>query len=426
MLAKKVKFLKKKVSYAMAELALNPRKKTAISERAGVQAEIIGMNSIDRRIIVGLNDENTAYSNLYSFDLLNDSMTLIMKNTLFPKSDSYEVFILDDDLNVRLANKELSNGSVLYYRTSSTANPLSLTSNLSDWEEYLLVDPESTAITKPLAFDDSGKNMYWLWPNENSDLGSLVIFPFDDVNHRKILYSPKRGEISVSFYGPTIVVVETFHKPETFCINNTGCEDIKNMQSLRSTDTLRILSRSEDGSIWMLTYLETPYDVFIYRREVKKIELLHHGRPGLTTYKLSRQIGFTFETRDHMLLQAYLSLPPEIALRDPKDVSAEDREYAELGMLPMKPQKMIVAVHGGPQNRDRYTFSPRRIWLANRGYAVLQVNFRGSTGFGKRYKNAGNGEWSRKMHYDILDGVEFTIAKGIANRTQVAILGEHS
>ncbi|PIO54243.1 hypothetical protein TELCIR_24398, partial [Teladorsagia circumcincta] len=154
------------------------------------------------------------------------------------------------------------------------------------------------------------------------------------------------------------------------------------------------------------------------------IELLYHGRPGLTTYKLSRQIGFTFETRDHMLLQAYLSLPPEIALRDPKDVSAEDREYAELGMLPMKPQKMVVAVHGGPQNRDRYTFSPRRIWLANRGYAVLQVNFRGSTGFGKRYKNAGNGEWSRKMHYDILDGVEFTIAKGIADRTQVAILGD--
>lgn len=98
-------------------------------------------------------------------------------------------------------------------------------------------------------------------------------------------------------------------------------------------------------------------------------------------------------------------------------------KLAELEMLPAEPQKMVLLVHGGPKARDFNWFSPMNAWLTDRGYAVLQVNFRGSVGFGKNLTNAGNGEWGRKMHDDLLDAVEFAIRKQIARRDQIAIMG---
>lgn len=146
-------------------------------------------------------------------------------------------------------------------------------------------------------------------------------------------------------------------------------------------------------------------------------------RPELKKYTLNKQIGFDFRTRDEMTIQAYLSLPPQAPLLKSSQVPDGDRAYANLGMIPAVPQKMVVLVHGGPKARDHYGFSPMNAWLTNRGYAVLQVNFRGSTGFGKRLTNAGNGEWGRKMHFDILDAVDFSVSKGIANRSEIAVMG---
>lgn len=98
-------------------------------------------------------------------------------------------------------------------------------------------------------------------------------------------------------------------------------------------------------------------------------------------------------------------------------------KLAEVGMLPAEPQKLVLLVHGGPKARDFFGFSPTNVWLADRGYAVLQVNFRGSVGFGKKLTNLGDGEWGRKMHDDLLDAVEFAIRNKIARRDQIAIMG---
>uniref|UniRef100_F1LBV8 Prolyl endopeptidase n=1 Tax=Ascaris suum TaxID=6253 RepID=F1LBV8_ASCSU len=135
-------------------------------------------------------------------------------------------------------------------------------------------------------------------------------------------------------------------------------------------------------------------------------------------------IGFNFSTHDNFTIQAYLSLPPDVMMSNASQSNdAERLKDANMGLLPAIPQKMIVYVHGGPQYRDRFGFSAENIWLTNRGYAVLQVNFRGSTGFGKRIANAGNGEWGGKMHSDLIDAVNFAIQRGIANRSQIAIMG---
>ena len=84
---------------------------------------------------------------------------------------------------------------------------------------------------------------------------------------------------------------------------------------------------------------------------------------------------------------------------------------------------MVLVVHGGPWSRDGYGYNSYHQWLANRGYAVLSVNFRGSTGFGKEFIIAGNLQWGRKMHDDLIDAVDWAIAKGVTSPDKVAIMG---
>jgi dipeptidyl aminopeptidase/acylaminoacyl peptidase len=84
---------------------------------------------------------------------------------------------------------------------------------------------------------------------------------------------------------------------------------------------------------------------------------------------------------------------------------------------------MVLSVHGGPWSRDSYGYDPEHQWLANRGYAVLSVNFRGSSGFGKSFLNAGDLEWGGRMHDDLIDAVAWAVREGIAQRDRVAIMG---
>ncbi|KAK6058268.1 hypothetical protein COOONC_04165 [Cooperia oncophora] len=127
-------------------------------------------------------------------------------------------------------------------------------------------------------------------------------------------------------------------------------------------------------------------------------EYLFSAYPELKHYNLSRQVGFDIKARDGLnpSRQYLQSSTGSAALRAARDVSPSDHGYADLGMLPVNPQKLVVLVHGGPNARDTYEFSEENAFLTNRGYAVLQVNFRGSTGLGKRLVSAGNGEVGEK------------------------------
>ncbi|CAJ0589741.1 unnamed protein product [Cylicocyclus nassatus] len=405
-------------------IAQNPQKSTVISNKPQVTAHVIRNDLRSARIIVGINDDNKVYFNAYMYDLLTDSMTLIIKNDRFGR------FVFDHDMNVRLVIQEQPDGSAMYLRRSQTAkNELPYTSNASEWEPYLVVKSEDKMVTRPITFDKSNEHMYWFWGDENNDLGNLVTFKFDDPEHREVLYTAARAEIDDIVIHSTdktvLALIETYHQPELFAVNGRFVEHFQYLVNFRPYDSLLIMEFSNDMSTWLLTYesADQPYDVYLYRVEQKSVEFLFNLRPQLKQYKLSRQVGFDFKARDGVVLQAYLSLPPEVSLLSAKDVPKADRAYAELGMIPIKPQKMVVRVHGGPRARDYFGFDPVNAWLTSRGYAVLQVNFRGSTGFGRRLMNAGNGEWSRKMHFDILDGVEFAIAKRIAERSQIAIMG---
>jgi dipeptidyl aminopeptidase/acylaminoacyl peptidase len=141
---------------------------------------------------------------------------------------------------------------------------------------------------------------------------------------------------------------------------------------------------------------------WLYDRATRRAELLFFTRPALQRYTLAPMAPVTYVARDGLTIHAYLTLPPGT---EPHGLPA------------------VVFVHGGPWARDTWGFNGQVQWLANRGYAVLQPNFRGSTGYGKAHLNAGDREWAGAMHTDLLDAKAWLIAQGIADPARIGIMG---
>jgi dipeptidyl aminopeptidase/acylaminoacyl peptidase len=145
-----------------------------------------------------------------------------------------------------------------------------------------------------------------------------------------------------------------------------------------------------------------PLDYYLYDRKLKERTHLFVSRPELEKFTLAPMKPVIIQSRDHLELPCYLTVPPGIEPRK----------------LPL-----VLVVHGGPWARDSWGFDANAQWLANRGYAVLEVNYRGSTGFGKRFLHAGDREWAGKMHDDLIDAVNWAVNEGIADAKRVGIFG---
>ncbi|HZT44082.1 MAG TPA: S9 family peptidase [Chthonomonadaceae bacterium] len=179
--------------------------------------------------------------------------------------------------------------------------------------------------------------------------------------------------------------------------------DFEAISQVRDGD-FSIASRDLDERTWIVAYIEDdgPVYYYLYERATKQATLLFSNQPALEQYKLAPMQPVSYTARDGMTIHGYLILP----------VGVEPRN------LPL-----VLNVHGGPWGRDVWGFDPDAQWLANRGYAVLQINFRGSTGYGKAFLNAGDREWAGKMHDDLIDGKRWAIEQGYADPDKVAIMG---
>lgn len=166
-----------------------------------------------------------------------------------------------------------------------------------------------------------------------------------------------------------------------------------------------VVSRNRADTTWIVAYLfdDKPFSYYIYDRKERKLTFLFTHHPELENYELAKMEPVIIKARDGLDLVSYITCPKD---KEPKN-------------LPM-----VLLVHGGPWARDGWGYDSQAQWLANRGYAVLQVNFRASTGFGKSFLNAGNGEWGvGSMQHDLTDAVKWAIEKGIADPEKVAIMG---
>jgi len=165
-----------------------------------------------------------------------------------------------------------------------------------------------------------------------------------------------------------------------------------------------IISRDLKDQAWIVAYEldDAPVTYYAYARATRQATLLFSTKPDLAQYKLAKMQAISFPARDGMTIYGYLTLP-----------------YGSSG----KNLPLVLLVHGGPWARDTWRLSSMVQWLANRGYAVLQVNFRGSIGYGKDYLNAGDREWGGKMQTDLLDGKNWVVAQGYTDPKRVGIFG---
>jgi dipeptidyl aminopeptidase/acylaminoacyl peptidase len=167
---------------------------------------------------------------------------------------------------------------------------------------------------------------------------------------------------------------------------------------------VHIQSADDEDRRWVVSLVidDGPARTYLFDRGDKSATLLFEDRPELINYELAAMGPFSFQARDGLTIHGYLSFPPGV----------------ERDNLPT-----VLNVHGGPWGRDVWGFDPEVQWLANRGYLCVQVNFRGSTGYGKDFTNAGDREWGAKMHDDLIDAVDWVVGEGYANRDKVCIYG---
>ena len=148
----------------------------------------------------------------------------------------------------------------------------------------------------------------------------------------------------------------------------------------------------------------------LFDRDNRSLKFLFNSRDKLAEYSLSKMYPVEIKTRDGLTMMSYLTIPV-------------DEEKSADSYTPKKPLPLILDVHGGPTTRDGWGINMPSQWFANRGYAVLKVNYRGSAGFGKEFINAGNGEWGGKMQDDLIDAVNWAIDKSVADKDKVCIYG---
>ncbi|MEQ8222949.1 MAG: alpha/beta fold hydrolase [Candidatus Eremiobacterota bacterium] len=190
---------------------------------------------------------------------------------------------------------------------------------------------------------------------------------------------------------------------EWIILDDTIKEDFTAIQKLKDGDFF-ITSRDRADEKWVLSFNtdKGPVSYYLFDRTLKKETFLFYDRPALNDYTFASMEELSFTSRDGLTVHCYISFPPCVTRKK----------------LPV-----VLFVHGGPWYRDKWGYDPTVQWIANRGYVCLQVNYRGSTGYGKDFLNAGNKEWGGKMQEDLEDAVRWIIEKGIADPARVAIYG---
>jgi dipeptidyl aminopeptidase/acylaminoacyl peptidase len=302
---------------------------------------------------------------------------------------------VDPKFRVRAAQAATPDGGTeLRYRTDEKG----------EWKRVVKWGPDD-ADGSVIGFTADGQSL-WLRTSEGRDTLSLVKRDLATGKEQLIATDPGADAGSMIFNPITHEVEAVSFNRERVkwkALDSRIAEDLKVLEKGAPGEP-SVVSRDRDLQTWVVAYSADtqPVNYYLYDRKTKKLTHLFSARPELEKYKLAPVKPVVIKSRDGLELVSYLTLPLGI----------------EAKKLPL-----VLLVHGGPWARDSWGFDPQAQWLANRGYAVLQVNYRGSTGFGKKFLHAGDREWAAKMHDDLIDAVTWAVKEGIADEKRVAIYG---
>jgi dipeptidyl aminopeptidase/acylaminoacyl peptidase len=369
---------------------LTPQKKVA--------ARIEGVSHrFPDEIMIGLNDRDEHLHDVYRLNLKSGEKKLIEKNTM-----DFAAYLIDEDYQVRGAQKMEPDGGAALYQPDGKGG----------WTEYLRIPMSDTLTTSPVGFDKTG-NVQYLIDSRGRDTGALATLDLKSKQETIIAEDSKCDAGSVMLH-PTELTVQavSFDYERTHWVFKDPEVEASFAELKKVADgEISVISRTLDDKQWIVAFVldNGPVRYYHFDREAKKARFLFTNRKSLEGQPLQKMHPVVIKSRDGMDLVSYLTLPPG---SDPQGTGR-----------PSSPVPMVLLVHGGPWGRDSWGFSSLDQLLANRGYAVLSVNYRGSTGFGKKFVNAGNKEWAAKMHDDLIDAVNWAIEQKIADPAKIAIMG---
>jgi dipeptidyl aminopeptidase/acylaminoacyl peptidase len=369
------------------ERALTPK-----GSRAGVAA-LSPLHPTD--VVVSVNDRDPRYFDLVRVNLLTGEQSRLIEN------DEFASLYVDRNFTLRYASKQTADGGQeLFVREGD------------GWRSWSKIPQADALTTSIVGMTSDGNTLYMV---DSRDRDTAALFAIDTAtNERRLVHEDARADISNAIVHPATGVVQAaavnYLRTEWTVIDSAIAGDLERLEAIGDGD-INIGSRTlaDDRWVVVLTSSTNAPRIFLYDRAAGTTQHWFDIRPELAGRVTAPMHTAEITSRDGLTLPSYYTLPPE------SDPDADGQ--------PAAPVPTVLFVHGGPWGRDGYGFNSMHQWLANRGYAVLAVNFRGSTGFGKAFTNAGDLEWGRKMHDDLLDGVDWAVQAGIAQADNVAIMG---
>ncbi len=357
-------------------------------------------------ILVALNDRDPKFHDLYKLNIRTGERTLALHN------EGFANFITDDDFKPVLAAKPRPDGGTDLLKYAGVGERTGGNAPTAKWEPFQSVAFEDNTSTRPLDVDKAGTHVYMIDSRER-DTAAVVKVEIA-TGKSAVLAENVKADAAGAVIHPTLKTmqaVEFNHTRTEWKVLDSGIKaDTDYLKTVVDGD-FDITSRSLDDATWTVAYTfdNAPARTYLYDRAARKATLLFSNVAALEGQTLAKMHPQMITSRDGLELVSYLTLPPE------SDTDGDAR--------PEKPLPTVLLVHGGPWARDTWGYAATTQWLANRGYAVLQVNFRGSTGFGKKFVNASNREWAGKMHDDLIDGVNWAVKSKIADAKKTAIMG---
>ena len=373
-------------------------KQTALTPFKKTRVELVGMSNKHKdRILVGLNNRDSKWHDVHSLNLKTGKLSLVQRN------QGYAGFLADNDLKLRMALKSRDDGGTDYYR---------IVNGKIEAKPFGSVELEDSLTTNPAGFTADGTTLYWI-DSRGRNTAALIAQDVASGATTVVAESPK-ADISSVMVHPTTLRVEAYQaeylKPEWNGLDQGVGASLKWLEH-KLGGSVFVQGRTDADDKWVVAVerVVEPSTVHLFDRKAGTLTKFYTGRPQLVGAPLVPMWPVEIKARDGLVLPSYLSLP---AGADANGDGRADR-----------PVPMVLTVHGGPWSRDNHGFDPYHQWFANRGYAVLAVNYRGSTGFGKNFISAGDLQWGLKMHDDLIDAVDWAIANGVTTPGKVAIEG---
>lgn len=356
----------------------------------GVQARLVARDAnFPDEILIGMNRKDPRTHDVYRINLKSGACALDTENP-----GSVTRWVADERFKVRAATTVTADGGMdLMVRDLPTGK----------WKVIRHWGPDEQGF--PVGFSLDGKTVHLITNHDANTMRFLAVDaetgkevmavedPQYDVRNG-LLHPAKRALQAVSFYKD---------KLEWRVIDRSLAEDFAAIAKIRSGE-FNIIDRDVNDTIWLVSFTtdDGPDSYYSYDRRTRTSKLLFSDRPKIEGMVLSKMRPISYKARDGLTIHGYLTAPAG---------------------MPARGLPTVLLLHGGPQERDVWGFNPVVQWLANRGYVVLQVNFRGSSGYGRKFLIAGDREWGGKMNDDLIDAVNWIVNEGISDPKRIAIMG---